>query len=95
MTEELSGLRRRIDECDAELVRLIAERLRVCQEVGRFKGERGMEIRVPEREGEVISRVLKLNDGPCPPETLEKIFRLLIEAAVRLEAPEAPAPPKD
>lgn len=95
MTDELSELRRRIDECDAELVRWITERLRICQEVGRFKGERGAEIRVPEREEEVISKVLGLNEGPCPPETLEKIFRLLIDTAVQLEVPEAPAPPKE
>ena len=85
MTEGLAGLRRRIDECDEALVRLINERLKVCQEVGEFKTQRKMEIRIPEREREVISKALDLNEGPCPPEVVEKIFRLLIDTAIALE----------
>ena len=85
MTEGLAELRRRIDECDEALVRLINERLKVCQEVGEFKSRREMEVRIPEREREVISKALDLNEGPCPPDVVEKIFRLLIDTAVALE----------
>lgn len=85
MTDEMTSFRRRIDECDEQLVRLINERLKVAQEVGHFKAERGMTIRIPEREKEVIAKALKLNEGPCPPETLEKVFRILIDTAVALE----------
>ena len=85
MTEGLAELRRRIDECDEALVRLINERLKVCQEVGEFKTRREMEVRIPEREREVIPKALDLNEGPCPPDVVEKIFRLLIDTAVALE----------
>jgi chorismate mutase/prephenate dehydratase len=85
MAEGLAELRRRIDECDEALVRLINERLKVCQEVGEFKTRREMEVRIPEREREVISKALDLNEGPCPPDVVEKIFRLLIDTAVALE----------
>ncbi len=85
MTEGLTPLRRRIDDCDAKLLQLINERLKVCLEVGDFKAERGMSVRNPEREREVISRALELNEGPCPPEVVEEIFRLLIDTAVSLE----------
>ncbi|MBI3025559.1 MAG: chorismate mutase [Candidatus Tectomicrobia bacterium] len=88
MTDGLAALRRRIEECDAEIVRWINERLKVCQEVGRLKNERGMEVRAPEREREVIGKALRLNEGPCAPEALEKLFRLLIDAAVALEEQE-------
>jgi chorismate mutase len=85
MTDEMASFRRRIDECDKQIVRLINERLNVAQEVGQFKAARGMTIRIPEREKEVITKALGLNDGPCPPETLEKVFRILIDTAVSLE----------
>ncbi len=85
MKEGLAGLRRRIDECDEALLRLINERLKVCLEVGEFKTRREMEIRNPEREREVISKALDLNEGPCPPDVVEKFFRLLIDTAVALE----------
>lgn len=88
MTDGLAVLRRRIEECDAQIVHWINERLKFCQEVGRFKHERGMEVRAPEREREVIAMAHRLNQGPCPPEVLEQAFRLLIEAAVALEEQE-------
>jgi len=87
MNNGLDGFRRRIDDCDAQIVRLINQRLKICQEVGEFKAKYGQEIRIPEREQEVIFTALGLNDGPCPPEVLEKIFRLLIDTAVFLEKP--------
>ncbi|MBI2131366.1 MAG: chorismate mutase, partial [Candidatus Tectomicrobia bacterium] len=45
-------------------------------------------VRSPEREREVIGKALRLNEGPCAPEVLEKLFRLLIDAAVALEEQE-------
>ncbi len=94
MTDGLAGFRRRIDECDAQIVHWINERLKVCQEVGRFKVEHGMRVRVPEREEEVIARALGRNQGPCSPETLEKLFRILIETAVVLEQQQGEDRPK-
>ena len=85
MTEDLEGFRRRIDACDREIVRAINERLQICGEVGRHKKKHGMEIHMPEREQEVIENILGESRGPCPPEVLEKLFRLLMEAAVSLE----------
>ena len=85
MTDELAPFRRRIDECDEKLVRLINERLRVAREVGQLKAAKGMTVRIPEREREVIARALEVSEGPCPPEILEKVFRILIDTAVALE----------
>lgn len=85
MADELDPFRRLIDECDEKLVRLINERLKVAKEVGKFKSKRGMAVRIPEREKEVIARAIGMNDGPCPPEILEKVFRILIDTAVALE----------
>ncbi|OGL59829.1 MAG: hypothetical protein A3J27_14415 [Candidatus Tectomicrobia bacterium RIFCSPLOWO2_12_FULL_69_37] len=90
MTDGLAALRRRIEECDAEIVRWVNARLKVCQEVGRVKNERGMAVRAPEREREVIAKALRLSQGPCSPEVLEKLFRLLIDAAIALEEGEQP-----
>ncbi|MEK6710485.1 MAG: chorismate mutase [Nitrospinota bacterium] len=88
MMDGLAALRRRIEECDAQIVHWINERLKTCQEVGRFKHERGMEVRAPEREREVVAKAHRLNQGPCPAEVLEQVFRLLIDVAVALEEQE-------
>jgi chorismate mutase / prephenate dehydratase len=85
MTEGLDDFRRRIDECDKALVELINKRLGICLEVGDFKAERGMEVRHPDREMEVIDRAAAHNGGPCPDDAVKKVFRLLIDTAVELE----------
>ncbi len=85
MADGLSGFRERIDACDAQIIRLVNERLKICLEVGEYKSARGIAVKDEERESEVFARVLGGNEGPCPPETLEQIYRILIDTAVRLE----------
>ncbi len=94
MPDELAGLRRRIDACDEQIVHWINERLKICQEIGQRKEGQGMQIRFPEREREVIEKVLGRSEGPCPPEVLEKMYRLLIDTAVALEEAKAPERPE-
>lgn len=43
-TENLSLLRRQIDDLDEELVELLAKRMNVCREIGRYKKEHGMPV---------------------------------------------------
>ncbi len=85
MADGLSGFRERIDACDAEIIRLLNARLKICLEVGEYKSGRGIAVKDEARESEVIAKVLDGNEGPCPPEDLERIYRILIDTAVRLE----------
>ena len=85
MADGLSGFRERIDACDAQIVRLVNDRLKICLEVGEYKSARGIAVKDESREGEVIARVLDGNEGPCPPDVLRRIYRILIDTAVRLE----------
>ncbi len=85
MADGLSGFRERIDACDAKIIRLINERLKICLEVGEYKSERSIAVKDEARESEVIAKVLNNNQGPCPPEVLKRIYRILIDTAVRLE----------
>ena len=85
MADGLSGFRERIDACDAEIIRLLNARLKICLEVGEYKSARGIAVKDEARESEVIAKVLNHNQGPCPPEVLKQIYRILIDTAVRLE----------
>ncbi len=85
MADGLSGFRERIDACDAQIVRLINDRLKICLEIGEYKSARGIAVKNEAREDEVLARVLGGNDGPCPPDVLRQIYRILIDTAVRLE----------
>jgi len=72
--------RRRLDEIDSEVARLLNERAKHVAEIGRIKAEQDSRVYVPEREKEVIERIREENDGPLPNETLETIFKEIVSA---------------
>ena len=62
----LEHLRAQIDQLDAEIVRLLNERIEVVQQIGNEKKESGGEIYVPSRERAVFDKISELNKGLCP-----------------------------
>ena len=56
--DEMSDVRRMIDELDDELVALLAKRQRQIERAARVKPGLGIPARAPERVDEVIARVL-------------------------------------
>lgn len=81
----LDEIRKRIDELDAELVRLLNERTRAAMDIGRVKQETGAEIYVPAREKAVLDRVTALNQGPLENTSITAIYREIMSAALALE----------
>lgn len=84
---DLGELRRRVDEIDGRLVRLLSERARIVVEIGRAKRSAGIPVYAPHREAEVLSRALACNPGPLPDRTIEAIYRELMSGSFNLELP--------
>lgn len=80
---EIARGRAEIDRIDAEVVRLLSERARLAQEIGRLKGD-GPVYR-PEREAEVLRRVVESNPGPLPGTAVGRIYAEIISACRALE----------
>ena len=57
---ELVALRRSIDNIDAALVHLLAERFKCTQQVGRLKAAQGLPPADPEREEAQVARLREL-----------------------------------
>ncbi|MGP1308797.1 MAG: chorismate mutase [Phycisphaerales bacterium] len=83
----LEALRRRIDEVDAHLIRLLNERASIVVEVGALKRDTGTPIYAPHRESAVLKKVLGMNPGPLPARTVEAIYRELMSGSFMLERP--------
>ena len=62
---------------------LLNLRTELALEVGRFKNEEGVALRVPAREREILGRLKGLNPGPLDSEAIEKIYRLILDQSVR------------
>jgi len=83
----LDDLRKKIDEVDAQIVKLLNERYVTVQEIGKFKRNNMKAVFVPEREKIVFEKVAALNKGPMTPDTLRAIYREIMSGALALEHP--------
>ena len=85
--ENLTRLRRKIDELDQKIVELLNERAKVVIAVGKAKIADGSPVYAPDREHAVLQRVSELNAGPLPQKTLAAIYRELMSGSFALEKP--------
>ena len=80
----LAGYRRSIDNIDAALVHILAERFRITQAVGAYKAARGLPASDPSREERQIARLRKLaEDADLDPDFGEKFLRFVIDEVIR------------
>jgi chorismate mutase/prephenate dehydratase len=87
MNERLKQVRDAIDAIDQELVERLNERARLVAEVGRIKQDTGAPIFQPEREAEVVRRVVKASRGPLPGTAIEAIYREIMSASRAIQRP--------
>ena len=81
----IESLRKRIDELDEQLVRLLSARAACALEVGRAKKAEGVQIYQPGRETEVLAHVVQVNRGPLDDGAIRRLFERIIDEARRLE----------
>src|SRR5690606_36985327 len=80
----LAGYRKSIDNIDAALIHMLAERFRITQAVGEYKAQVALPAADPEREGRQVQRLRKLaEEADLDPEFSEKFIRFVIEEVIR------------
>ncbi len=82
--ERLGRLRSSIDNIDAALVHMLAERFRCTQEVGQLKAEHAMPPADPAREARQIARLRSLATAAnLDPEFAEKWFNFVVAEVIQ------------
>ncbi|MBR2359648.1 MAG: bifunctional 3-deoxy-7-phosphoheptulonate synthase/chorismate mutase type II [Bacteroidaceae bacterium] len=83
-TENLSELRHQIDECDNQIIEVLAKRMRVCREIGTFKKEHDMTILQTVRYNEILDK-RGAQGALCGmgSEFIKKVFEAIHEESVR------------
>jgi chorismate mutase len=84
--ESLKDLRRQIDAIDDALHDLIVRRTEVVEKVRDIKRHDKVKIR-PDREAEILYRLLARHRGPFPRRPLVRIWREIIVATLSFEGP--------
>jgi len=87
--QQLQAIRARIDELDQDIQALISERARCAQEIAAIKQALGDSSNFyrPEREAQVLRRVVERNRGPLRNEDMARLFREIMSTCLALEEP--------
>jgi 4-amino-4-deoxychorismate mutase len=82
----LEPFRRRLDELDDEIARLLGERFDICRQVAVHKSANGIPMMQPDRVKEVRQRYLDRGaKAHLPPDFSAELFDLLIAATCKAE----------
>ncbi|WP_299195192.1 chorismate mutase [uncultured Erythrobacter sp.] len=80
----LNAYRKSIDNIDAAIIHMLAERFRITQAVGEYKAKVTLPPADPAREQRQIERLRKLaQEADLDPEFSEKFLRFIIEEVIR------------
>lgn len=86
----LNALREQIDQLDADILSLISQRAQLATQVAEVKQSANPDKAVfyrPEREAQVLARVMASNPGPLHSEDMATLFREIMSACLALEKP--------
>lgn len=87
----LSEIRSHIDGIDDQLLDLLSERARLAQLVGQSKRQHenltSAELYRPERESQVLRRVIESNKGPLRDEEVARLFREIMSVCLAQQEP--------
>lgn len=80
----LAGYRQSIDNIDAALIHMLAERFRITQAVGTYKASAALPPADPDREKRQVARMRALaEEAQLDPEFSEKFLRFIIDEVIR------------
>ncbi|MGI9249262.1 MAG: prephenate dehydratase [Woeseiaceae bacterium] len=86
---DLAEIRKRINAIDEHIQSLINDRAKIAQQVGITKGDLASAVDYyrPEREAEVLRKVLDRNEGPMRDEEMLRLFREIMSACLAQQEP--------
>lgn len=83
VARELAGIRESIDNIDAALIHMLAERFKFTQNVGKLKATNDLPPSDPEREARQVARLRALaEEANLDPTFAEKWFHFVVEEVI-------------
>jgi chorismate mutase len=82
---DISDWRKKIDEVDTAVLKLLNLRAEMALEIGKLKSAGGIGLRAPAREREVIERMQAANPGPFDAQAIETIYVTIVNQCTRAQ----------
>jgi monofunctional chorismate mutase len=77
--EQIVELRKRVDEIDQQIVKLLNQRAEIVLKIRRLKSENQLPLYDPEREEEIFEKVTSVNAGPLYDDSLREIYERILQ----------------
>jgi len=88
--ERMSSLRKRIDEIDEQILRLLKERVDICENIGMIKREQEIPVRDRQRENKQYTRMTKLASKlGLNPQEVRAVYQEIIAMSIRAQERES------
>ena len=84
---DLDDWRSRINNLDEEILNLLNRRGQVALQIGELKRQQDLPYFVPERESQILERLVAKNPGPLTGDAVRAIWREILSASLALEHP--------
>jgi chorismate mutase/prephenate dehydratase len=78
-------IRRRIDDIDNQIIRLLNERANAALEIGKIKEKKNARVYAPAREKQIYQMICDKNGGPLTDDSVKAIYKEIISASRSLE----------
>jgi len=82
---EISDWRKKIDELDEQIVRLLNQRAEAAHAIGKLKHQASSPVYEPQREQEVFAHVRRSNPGPLSETEVVDIYERVIDVMRALQ----------
>jgi chorismate mutase len=82
---DISDWRKKIDELDIEIVRLISQRAAAARAIGELKKAANLPVYEPRREQDVFDRVRAANPGPLADAELMHVYERIMDVMRTLQ----------
>ena len=87
--ENITTLRKKIDEIDEKFVLLLKDRMELCKRIGKIKKEEGLAVKDLRREDEVYLHIMsKALEYGLDPQKVEAIFKQIVALGVSVQGAE-------
>jgi len=92
---DIEDWRRKIDDLDRKLVKLINQRAQCAQAIGQLKRNSDAPIYEPDRERIIFENIARENTGPLSQVQLRQVYERLVDVMRQIQLEEMAPPPAE
>jgi len=83
--QDIKKDREQIDDLDEKILKLLSDRARLSIDIAQIKLKKKLPVFVPERENELLDKIIEQNTGPFDADAIRNIFNAIMNESKQLQ----------